>query len=78
MGLERSQKDPTHWVDAKLSLIKGSEAKTIQDGKIVNQAAMEIGDLVDDCLVCENSRKVVSRWDIVMKTWKAGNFSFQK
>jgi len=76
MGLERSQKDSTHWVDAKLSTIEGSEAKIIHDGKIVSQAATEIGDRVDDCLVCENSEKVVSRWDIVMKPWKANSYSF--
>jgi CBS domain-containing protein len=78
MGLERSQKDPTQWADAKLFTVERSEANIIGDGKIVNQAVTEIGDRVDDCLVCEDSRKVVSRWDIVMKTWKTGNFSFQK
>jgi hypothetical protein len=78
MGLERSQKDPTHWVDAKLSTIEGSEARIIHDGRNINQAATEIGDRVDDCLVLQNSRKVVSRWDIVMKPWNTNDISFQK
>ena len=59
-----------------LSEIETSEAKIIHDGKVVNQAAKEIGDGVDDCLVCEDGKKVVSRWDIVMKPLKANNYSF--
>ena len=50
----------------------------ITDGKIVNQAAREIGDGVDDCLVCEHTKKVVTRWDIVMKPWKTGNYLFAR
>ena len=74
--LEIAKENPERWVDAKLSEIDASEAKMIADGKIVNQAAREIGDRVDDCLVCEHTKKVVTRWDIVMKPWKTGNYLF--
>ena len=77
MGLERSQRDPAHWVDAKLSTIEANDAKIIPDGHVVNQAAKKIGVEADSCLVCENSKRVVSRWDIVMKTWKAASFHFK-
>ena len=74
--LEIVNENPERWIDAKLSEIDASEAKMIMEGKIVNQAAREIGDRVDDCLVCEHTKKVVTRWDIVMKPWKTGNYLF--
>ncbi len=74
--LEIAKENPERWVVAKLSDIDASEAKMIADGKIVNQAAKEIGDRVDDCLVCEHTKKVVTRWDIIMKPWKTGNYLF--
>jgi CBS domain-containing protein len=74
--LEIAKETPELWVSSKLSEIDASKAGIIADGKIVNQAAREIGDRVDDCLVCERSKKVVTRWDIVMKPWKTGNYLF--
>jgi len=74
--LEIVKEYPERWLNAKLSDIDPSEAKIIADGKIVNQAASEIGDRVDDCLACENANKVVTRWDIIMKPWKTGNYLF--
>lgn len=74
--LEVAKKDPESWSDAKLSEIGATEAKVIHDGDVVNQAAREIGDGADDCLICEDSKRVVTRWDIVMKPWKADNYSF--
>jgi CBS domain-containing protein len=74
--LEIVKEYPERWLNAKLSDIDPSEAKIIADGKIVNQAASEIGDRVDDCLACEHANKVVTRWDIIMKPWKTGNYLF--
>jgi hypothetical protein len=74
--LEIVKEDPERWVDVKLSDIDASEAKMIADGKTVNQAAREIGDRVEDCLVCEPTKKVVTGWDIIMKPWKTGNYLF--
>ncbi len=73
--LEIAKKDAERWTEARLSDIDVSYAKRIHSGKIVNQAANEIGDGIDDCLVTDQN-KVVSRWDIVMKPWKANNYSF--
>src|SRR5579862_342703 len=76
--LELAKKHPELWADAKLSEIKGSYGKEIYSGKIVNQAASEIGDGVDDCLVSHDEKRVVSRYDIVMAPWKANNYSFKE
>jgi hypothetical protein len=58
--LERSKKNPELWTAAELSEIEGSYGKEIHSGKIVNQAASEIGDGIDDCLVSHDEHKVVS------------------
>ncbi|MDA4112290.1 MAG: hypothetical protein OK439_07090 [Thaumarchaeota archaeon] len=76
--LELAKKHPELWTGAKLSEIKGSYGKEIHSGKIVNQAASEIGNGTDDCLVSHDEKKVVSRYDIVMAPWKAKNYSFKK
>ncbi len=75
LRLDAAKKNPERWVDAKISEIPTRDAKIIHDGHIVNQAAREIGEGVSACLVCESSKKVVSRWDIVMKPWKTDNYS---
>ena len=38
------KENPESWLNARLSDIDPSEAKIIADGKIVNQAASEIGN----------------------------------
>ena len=74
--LEIAKKSPEQWADAKLSEIEESYATEIYSGKTVNQAASEIGDGVDDCLVTHDQNSVVSRWDIVMMPWKENRYSF--
>jgi hypothetical protein len=70
--LEIVKKSPEKWLDAKVSEVLSSSAKFVFDGATMKQCAKLMGDKVDDCLVCEASNKVVSRWDIVMKPWKEG------
>jgi hypothetical protein len=74
--LEIAKKTPDLWVDATLGEINPSSAKTIHDGKTVNQAASEIGKEFDSCLVCEPSLKVVTRWDLVMKPYQKKDYAF--
>jgi hypothetical protein len=74
--LELVKRHSELWTDAKLSEIEASYAKEIHSGKIVNQAASEIGNGVDDCLVSHDEKKVISRYDIVMAPWKAKSYSF--
>ena len=68
--LEILKMSPESWLDAKLFDIVSGYAKTISDDATINQASRMIGDKVDECLVCESSQEVVSRWDIVMKPWQ--------
>lgn len=74
--LEIAKQNPEEWAQAKVRDLQFRESKVIFDGKTINQAAQELGNSVDDCLVCEESQKVVTRWDLVMKPWKSREYSF--
>ena len=70
--LEAVKKTPGTWLDARLSDFVPSRANSVPDGAPIIEAARQIGDGVDDCLVCESNQQIVSRWDIVMKPWEEG------
>lgn len=72
--LEVAKKSPELWVTAKLSELDSNMAQPIADEKTINQASLEIGDKIGECLVCKESSKVVSRWDIVVKPFHRGNY----
>jgi CBS domain-containing protein len=72
--LEIVKKSPELWVKAKLSDLDSNMAKSISDGKTINQASLEIGDKIADCLVCNESLKVVTRWDVVVKPFVKGHY----
>ena len=63
--------DPEHWIDARVSDTKYAEAPTVAAGEPLGGAARMIGIQPDACLLTDDGR-VVSRWDMVMKPWKAG------
>lgn len=69
LSLVRSK--PRSWLDANVSDLRPSKAKRISDKELVDKAASRIGDATDDCLVSDRG-KVISRWDVVVKPWKAG------
>lgn len=72
--LEIAKKSPELWTNAKLSELDSNMAHLIADEKTINQASLEIGDRIGDCLVCNKSSKVVSRWDIVVKPFVQGHY----
>ena len=63
--------NPKQWIDAKVSDTKFGEAPTIAAGEPLAGAARVFGIQPDACLMTDDG-KVVSRWDMVMKPWKAG------
>lgn len=72
--LEIAKTSPELWLKAKLSDLDSSMAQRIGDRKTVNQASEEIGDNIGDCLVCSESSRVVSRWDIVVKPFTQAHY----
>lgn len=72
--LEIAKKSPELWIKAKLSELDSNMALPIADEKTINQASMEIKDRIGDCLVCNTSLRVVSRWDIVVKPFTHGHY----
>jgi len=71
-SLERCKENPESWLDEKVSTLPGNNATQISDEETVNQASRLIGKKSDACLVSNVSNRVISRWDIVMKSWKLG------
>jgi len=70
--LEMVKKTQEKWLDARLSDMIPSRANSIRDSASLIEASKHMGSGVDNCLVCESGQQVVSRWDIVMKSWKRG------
>lgn len=74
--LEVAKNSPEKWLDAEISAIEKHKAKEVSPGRTVNQISMEFGShLADDCLVI-SGKKVITRWDVVMKPWKSGDLRF--
>jgi len=67
--LDKAREDPETWVDVKVSALATRLALPI-DSVPMAEAARVIGEKPDDCLLTEEG-KVVTRWDMVMKPWKA-------
>ena len=63
--------NPERWIDARVSDTRYGEAPTVAAGEPLDGAARVIGIQPDACLLTDDG-KVVSRWDMVMKPWKAG------
>ena len=70
--LELLRQEPEMWIQERISSVPSSDAKFIPDSTEVNEASREMGWKEDACLVCNESDKVVTRWDVVMKPWKLG------
>ena len=66
-----ARRNPEKWFDAKVSETSLREAPTIETGATLSEAAAAIGSRPDDCLFTGDG-KVVSRWDMIMKPWNAG------
>jgi CBS domain-containing protein len=66
-----ARRNPEKWFDAKVEETKLREAPTYDAGGTLSGAASAMGPRPDDCLVTSDG-KVVSRWDMIMKPWKAG------
>ena len=70
--LELVKSEPEQWLNEIMENVPGGEARSVADDVTINQASKLIGERIDDCLVCRESDKVVSRWDLVMKPWTRG------
>jgi len=64
------KENPAVWIDAKVSDTRLQHAPVMTAGGTLAEAATIIGPNPDACVLTDND-KVVSRWDIVMKPWKA-------
>jgi CBS domain-containing protein len=67
--LEAARDHPEMWLDGRVSDLAARTPGRCQ-GSDLDAAAREMGPAPDDCLVTDEWR-VVSRWDLVVKPWRA-------
>lgn len=71
--LEAARDRPETWLDGELSEVATKFPGMCKTGDL-DEAAMMMGSAPDDCLMTDEYR-VVSRWDLVVKPWRAGNLA---
>ena len=71
LGLARDH--PEQWVDGTVADLEMKAPGRCRNGSL-DEAAREMGAAPDDCLMTEDYR-VISRWDVVVKPWRAGKLT---
>ena len=71
--LEAARDRPETWLDGKVSDLEAKSPGECGSGDL-DLAADVIGPAPDDCLLTDELR-VVSRWDIIVKPWRAGKLA---
>ena len=71
LGIARDH--PEQWLDGTVAQIEAKEPGRCRSDDL-DEAAQEIGPSPDDCLMTDKWR-VVSRWDMVVKPWRAGKLA---
>ena len=70
-GLKIARDDPDSWTDLRLSDMGSMFARIVS-----SEASVEdVGKMVEpgrDVFVLSDNESVISRWDLVIKPWKAG------
>jgi CBS domain-containing protein len=66
--------NPEAWLGGSVSGVTCSTAPLLSRGETARDAARTMGNLPDDCVLTDDG-KVVSRWDLLVKPWKAGRLS---
>jgi len=72
--LETARDSPEMWLDGEVGNLVTKSPGRCQTGDL-DQAAKDIGQAPDDCLLTDESR-VISRWDMIVKPWRAGKLAF--
>jgi hypothetical protein len=68
LGIARAH--PELWIDEAIEKLDTKEPDRCRTGSL-DEAAKEMGPAPDDCLMTDEWR-VISRWDLVIKPWRAG------
>jgi CBS domain-containing protein len=71
LGIARDH--PERWIEGTVAELGTKSPGSCKSGSL-DEAAKEIGDAPDDCLLTDD-RRVISRWDIVMKPWRTGKLT---
>jgi hypothetical protein len=67
--LKVARDSPEKWLEASVRELPKREASSVLATDSLMEGTRPLGHWPDDCLLTDNNR-VVTRWDIVMKSWK--------
>jgi CBS domain-containing protein len=67
--LKIAKDSPDKWLDVRIEQLPKGEAVPVRAEASLTEGATLLGSLPDDCLLTSRNR-VVTRWDIVIKSWK--------
>jgi len=68
---------PERWLDGEIKDVEFARAEIVSDSFPVNKLSRLLGNDVEACLVTEK-REVITRWDLVMKTWRKTGFKINE
>jgi CBS domain-containing protein len=72
--LEHLKEKPEGWLDGQINDIARSSAEIVPDESSVNKISKLLGPEIEACLLTEKRSQVITRWDLIMKTWKKSEF----
>jgi CBS domain-containing protein len=71
LGIARDH--PERWIEGTVAELGSKSPGRCRSGDL-DEAAKEIGESPDDCLLTDD-RRVISRWDMVVRPWRAGKLT---
>jgi hypothetical protein len=69
--LKVARDDPESWTDLRLSTIQNMKARTVSRHATVEDVG-KMSEAGRDVFMLSDGLSLLSRWDLVMKPWKAG------
>ncbi|MDA4112376.1 MAG: hypothetical protein OK439_07535 [Thaumarchaeota archaeon] len=65
---------PERWLEGEIKDVELVRAEVVSDTVSLNKLSRLLGNDVEACLLTEKSGEVITRWDLIMKTWKKTGF----
>ena len=76
-GLKVARDSPNFWTDLKVSMIQTMKAHAVSSDAMVE----DVGSIVErgrEVFILPDGLSLLSRWDLVMKPWKAGQLHLSR
>jgi hypothetical protein len=65
---------PERWLEGAVSNVEFMRAEIVSSSFSINKLSRLLGNDMEACLVTEKTGEVITRWDLIMKSWKKTGF----